>query len=139
MAINTSKTAYQTFSLAHHSINPHLTYKDTPLEQINESTYLGVTFDTGLTWKNHIAKIAERASNRPNVLKRLAGGLRGSARPTLNTTNKMFVQPVMQLHCSETLVTASEANLKSLKKTHNQTLRLKSTPIDALLLQFVHV
>nr|CUU99453.1 hypothetical transcript [Hymenolepis microstoma] len=106
MVINTSKTACQTFLLAHHSINPHLIYKHTPLKQTNESTYLGVTFDTKLTWKNHIAKIAERASNRLNVLKRLAGGsLWGSARSTLNTTYKMFGQPII-LYCCETLDTA---------------------------------
>nr|CUU00323.1 hypothetical transcript [Hymenolepis microstoma] len=43
------------------------------------------------------------------------------------------------LYCCETLVTAPEAMLKPLEKTHNQTLRLitgeiKLTPIDAMLL-----
>nr|CDS31062.1 hypothetical protein HmN_000048500 [Hymenolepis microstoma] len=47
-------------------------YKDTPPEQTNEFAYLGVTFGTKLTWKNHIAKIAERVSNRLKVLKRFA-------------------------------------------------------------------
>nr|CUU99647.1 hypothetical transcript [Hymenolepis microstoma] len=88
-------------------------YKDAPLEQTNESAYLGVTFDTKLTEKNHITKIAERAFNRLNVLKRLTGSPWGSARSTPNTTYKMFVQPIM-LYCCETLVTASEAILKTL-------------------------
>nr|CDS29143.1 hypothetical protein HmN_000220100 [Hymenolepis microstoma] len=107
-------------------------YKDTPLEQINEFTYLGMTFDTKLTWKHHIAKIAERASNRLKVLKHPAGSA------TLNTTYKMFVQPIM-LYCCDTLVTASEAILKPLEKMHNQawgliTRGIKSTPIDAMFL-----
>nr|CDS29882.1 pol protein [Hymenolepis microstoma]CUU98439.1 pol protein [Hymenolepis microstoma] len=91
---------------------------DTPLEQTNESTYLGVTFDTKLTWKNLIAKIAERVSNRLNVLKRLAGSIWGCAHSTLNTTNKMFVQLTM-LYCCETLVAASVAILKPLEKSYN--------------------
>lgn len=76
-------------------INPHLMYKDTFLEQTNESTYLGMTLDTKLSWKNHTARIAERASNRLNLLKRLAGSIWGCACSTLNTTYKMFVQKIM--------------------------------------------
>nr|CDS31402.2 sodium and chloride dependent glycine [Hymenolepis microstoma] len=64
-------------------------HKDTPLEQINEFTYLRMAFDTRLSWKNHIAKIAEGASKRLNLLKLLAGSLWSSARSTLNTTYKM--------------------------------------------------
>nr|CDS33133.1 hypothetical protein HmN_000486900 [Hymenolepis microstoma] len=74
-----------------------------------------------------------RLHNRP------AGSLWGSVRSTLSTTYKMFVQPRMQLYCCKTLVTTTEAILKTLEKTHNQALRLitggiKSTPIDAMLL-----
>ncbi|VDO01598.1 unnamed protein product, partial [Rodentolepis nana] len=84
-----------------------------------------MTFDTKLTWKSHIAKIAERVPNRLNVLKRLAG-------------SKMFIQPIM-LYCCEPLITATEVTLKPLEKAHNQALRLitgviKSTPIDAMIL-----
>ncbi|VDO15826.1 unnamed protein product, partial [Rodentolepis nana] len=112
-------------------------YKDTTIEKTNEFTYLGMTFDTKLTWKNHIAKIAERVSNRLNVLKRLAGSLWGCASSTLDTTYKMFIQPIM-LCCCEPLITATEVILKPLEKAHNQALRLitgeiKSTPIDAML------
>ncbi|VDO09805.1 unnamed protein product [Rodentolepis nana] len=97
-----------------------------------------MTFDTKLTWKSHIAKIAERVSNRLNVLKRHAGSVWGCARSTLNTTYKMFIQPIM-LYCCEPLITATEVTLKPLEKAHNQALRLitrgiKSTPIDAMLL-----
>ncbi|VDN96994.1 unnamed protein product [Rodentolepis nana] len=89
MVINTAKTAFQTFSLAHHSINPLLRYKDTTLEKTNEFTYLGMAFNTKLTWKSRIAKIAERISNRLNVLKRLASSVWDCARSTLNTTCKI--------------------------------------------------
>ncbi|VDO01558.1 unnamed protein product, partial [Rodentolepis nana] len=97
-----------------------------------------MNFDTKLTWKSHLAKIAERVSNRLNVLKRLAGSVWGCARSTLNTTYKMFIQPIM-LYCCEPLITATEVTLKPLEKAHNQALRLitggiKSTPIDAMLL-----
>ncbi|VDO11948.1 unnamed protein product, partial [Rodentolepis nana] len=117
---------------------PLLRYKDTNLEKINEFTFLGTMFDTKLTWKRHIAKIEERVSNRLNELKRLAGCVWGCARSTLNTTYKMFIQPIM-LYCCEPLIAATEVTLKPLEKAQNQALQLitggmKSTPIDAMLL-----
>ncbi|VDO05652.1 unnamed protein product [Rodentolepis nana] len=138
MVITTAKIAFQTFALAYHSIKPLLVYKDTTLVKANEFTYLRMTFDTKLTWKSHIAEIAERVSNRLNVLNRLAGSVWGCARSTLNTTYKMFIQPMM-LYCCEPLITATEEILKPLEKAHNQALRLitggiKSTHIDAILL-----
>jgi len=57
MKINTSKTAFQSFSLAHKTIHPRLRYKGTALSQTNEFRYLGVTFDK-LNWKNHMDNIA---------------------------------------------------------------------------------
>jgi len=51
MKINTSKTAFQVFSLADKTIHPRLRYK--ALSQSNEFRYLGVTFDNKLNWKNH--------------------------------------------------------------------------------------
>ncbi|VDO11957.1 unnamed protein product [Rodentolepis nana] len=89
-------------------------YKDTTLEKTKEFTYLGMMFGTKLTrvW--------------------------GCGRSTLNTTYKIFIQPIM-LHCYESLIKATEVTLKPLEKAHNQALRLitggiKSTPIDAILL-----
>uniref|UniRef100_A0A0R3TX41 Tick transposon n=1 Tax=Rodentolepis nana TaxID=102285 RepID=A0A0R3TX41_RODNA len=98
----------------------------------NEFTYLGMTFDTKLTWESHAAKVAERVSKRLNVLKRLAGSIWRCARSTLNTIYKMFVQPIM-LSCYVPLTTASEVIRKPLENAHNQALRLitggiKSTP-----------
>jgi hypothetical protein len=62
--INTSKTAFQSFSLAHKTIHPRLKYKGAALSQSNEFKYLGVTFDNKLNWKTHVDKIATRVSKR---------------------------------------------------------------------------
>ena len=50
MKINTSKTAFQHFSLAHKTVHPNLRYKGIALYQSNEFMYLGVIFDK-LNWK----------------------------------------------------------------------------------------
>ena len=73
MKINTAKTVFQSFSLAHKSIHPRLSYKGAALFQSNEFKYLGVTFDKKLNLKNHVDKIALRVSKSINFLKRLAG------------------------------------------------------------------
>jgi len=69
MKISTSKTAFQSFSLAHKTIHPRLKYEGEALSQSNEFKYLGVTFDNKLNWKNHVDKFASRVSKRINVLK----------------------------------------------------------------------
>ena len=72
--INTSETAFQSFSLAHKTIHPRLRYKGTALSQSNEIKYFGVTFDNKLNWKkNQMDKISSRVSKSINLLKRLAG------------------------------------------------------------------
>jgi hypothetical protein len=72
MKINTSETAFQSFSLAHKTIHPRLRNKGAALSQSNEFKYLGVTFDK-LNWKNHVDKIASQVSKHITVLKCLTG------------------------------------------------------------------
>ena len=88
MNVNTSKTAFQSFSVAHKTIRPRLRYKGTTLFQSNEFRYLGVTFDIKLNWKNHVDKIALRVSKRITVLKSLAGSKWGCARSNLKLSIK---------------------------------------------------
>jgi len=49
--------AFRSFSLSHQSINRDLEYKEClSLKWVNEYTYLGMTFDSIWTWKNHTSK-----------------------------------------------------------------------------------
>lgn len=137
MKINISKTAFQSFSLAHKTIHPRLRYKGAALSQSNELKYLGVTFDNKLNWKKHMDKVTLRVSKRINVLKRLAGSKWGCAWSTLNLTYQKYILPVITYSC-ESPVTAQPHTLQVLQHAQNQTLRLitgavKTTPIDAML------
>jgi hypothetical protein len=95
MKINISKTAFQSFSLAHKTIHPRLRYKGRALSQSNEFKYLDVTLDNKLNWKNHVDKIASRVSKRINVLKRPAGSKSGCARSTLNFAYQKYILPAI--------------------------------------------
>ena len=115
MKINTSKTAFQSFSLAHKTIHPRLKHKGTALSQ---SKYLGVNFDKKLNWKNHEDKIASQVSKRINVLKRLAGCKWGWARSTLNLTYQKYILPVIT-YSSTTYTQSAGAHSKPSSKTDN--------------------
>jgi hypothetical protein len=136
MKINTSKTAFQSFSLAHKTIHPRLKYKGEALSQSNEFKYLGVTFDNKLNWKNHVDEVASRVSKCINVLKRLAGSKWGCARSTLNLTYQKYILPIIT-YSRESPVTAQQHTFQVLEQAQNQALRLitgavKTTPIDAM-------
>ena len=138
MKVNITKTSCQTFSLCHKDIKPAITYNNAPLEHVSKYKYLGVTFDTKLTWKDHIADITARARGRLNILKRLAGTKWGCATSTLNSTYKTYVKPVMK-YCCGALITAPQQKIMKLEHLHNQAMRMitgtvKPTPITSLLL-----
>jgi len=137
MKINTSKTAFQSFPLAHKTIHPRLRYKGAALSQSNEFKYPGVTFDNKLNWKIHVDKVASRVSKRINVPKQLAGSKWGCAQSTLNLTYQKYILTVITYSC-EPLITAEPHTLQVLEHAQNQALRpitgaVKTTPIDAML------
>ena len=123
MKINTSKTAFQSFSLVQKTIHPRLKYEGEALSQSNEFKYLGVTFYNKLNWKNHVNKVASRVSKRINVLKRLAGSKWGCARSTLNLTYHKYILPVITYSC-QPLIAAQQHTLQVLECAQNQALRL---------------
>ena len=121
MTINTSKTTCQTFSLCQKEIKPSINLNNTPLDHVTKYKYLGVTFDTKLTWKEHIADITARSHRRLNVLKRLAGTKWGSATSTLNLTYRIFVKPVIK-YCCGPLITASSQHIQKIEVLKNQAM-----------------
>ncbi|VDN99169.1 unnamed protein product [Rodentolepis nana] len=102
---------------ARHSINLLLRYKDTTIEKTYEFTYLGMTFDTKLKWKSHIAKMAERTSNRLNVLKRLAGG-NGEDPPDVKPTGGNGEDPSDSLQEKMEKTHLIRCSKEEMEKTH---------------------
>jgi hypothetical protein len=82
MKTNTSKTAFQAFSLSYKTIYPWLRFKGTALFQSNKFKYLSVTSHNKLNWKNHVDKISSTVSKEINMLKRLAQGKWGCTQST---------------------------------------------------------
>ncbi|KAI5754580.1 hypothetical protein M8J77_009716 [Diaphorina citri] len=136
MSVNEDKTKFQVFSLARTPIEIEIRYNGKNLERTDEAKYLGVTFDSKLTFNKHVEKTSEKATKKLRLLKRLSGTKWGSSRSTLNTTYNMYVKPTIT-YCSEVLITANKSNKKKIEKIQNEALRLvtgavKSTPISAM-------
>ena len=50
-----------------------LTLDDTPLKIEEQQTYLGVTFDKRMTWKQYITSAEAKARRKMNIMRKLAG------------------------------------------------------------------
>lgn len=133
MKINIQKTNYQLFSLRKKPLSITLKLEGDLLNETHEAKYLGITFDTKLTWKKHIENICTKIETKLPLLKRLAGKKWGCSTQTLNTFYQMYMKPILQ-YCEEILITT---NVEKLNKLQNQILRLitgavKTTPITAM-------
>ena len=57
--------------------------------------YLGITFDSHLTWRPHLKELAKKARRRLNLLKRLTGTTWGPRPDTILNTYKVFLRPLL--------------------------------------------
>ena len=64
LALTISKTNYILFHSSKLKPNQSLRIKidDTPIKQVDSTKYLGVTFDSNLTWKSHINELCLKLS-----------------------------------------------------------------------------
>lgn len=136
MEINAQKTFYQVFSLCHSEPKVALKIGGEVIQQNEHPKYLGIYMDKKLNWQTHINKTAEKAKNRLNILKRLAGSKWGCSRTVLRNTYKTYIRPVLT-YGSEALVTAAATNINKLEIVQNQALRIitggvKSTPLVSM-------
>ena len=88
----------------------------------NQATFLGVVFDSYLTWEPQTANIVSKAYSRLNLL-RIVSGLSRSPNPTLLVKlYKSIILPVFE-YCSITIVSAAECHMEKLQVMQNQALR----------------
>src|SRR4051812_35351934 len=108
MVISLEKTKYQMFSMSNIETVISLKIGSNELTESTNQTYLGVTLDRRLTFKNHSLQQAEKARNRLKILKRLAGSTWGTSISTLIITYKLYVLPVLTFG-EELMICASDS------------------------------
>ncbi|BFZ07875.1 hypothetical protein BsWGS_10914 [Bradybaena similaris] len=137
VTINLEKTSTSLFTLSPKDTVPNLYLGNILIKEENYPTYLGVTFDRRLTWKQQIENAVGKARRRLGLLRKLAGTSWGANEQTLKKVYNGVVRPHLE-YCSAAWATSANTHLKSLDKVNNQALRvitgaMKSTPILEML------
>ena len=134
--INFRKTTYTIFSLSTEEQKATLHINGQTLLAEDNPTYLGVTFDKRLTWKQQTEKAEARAKVRLALMKKLAGTTWGADTVTLKRLYTGRVRPVLEYGMTACGTTA-KSNFDRVSKVQNQATRIitgamKSTPIMEL-------
>ena len=89
----------------------------------NEATYLGVIFDTRLTWEHQIKKMSDRAYSRLNLLRAMASMSRKHNPVTLSLLYNSIIRSIFE-YSSVCIVSAANVHLQKLQKIQNEALRI---------------
>ena len=123
--INTSKSQVVVFTkcVTHRRIAVNLKMFGQILPTSNEATYLGVIFDSRLTWEHQISKMCERSYTRLNLIRAMAG-LSKKHNPNLllqlyNSTIRSIFE-----YSSICIVSAAQSHLNKLQLIQNEALRI---------------
>ena len=134
--INPRKTTYTIFSLSTKEQKATLYINGQTLLAEDNPTYLGVTFDKRLTWKQQTEKAEASAKERLALMKKLACTTREADTVTLKRLYTGRVRPVLEYGMTAWGTTA-KSKFDRVSKVQNKATRIitgamKSTPIMEL-------
>jgi ribonuclease HI len=133
VSINTDKCSKTLFTLSPKQKAGDIKIGEELLREDKQPTYLGVTFDDKLTWKEHINKATTKARRKLAILRKLSGTTWGANGNILRKVYQQGIRPHLE-YGSAAWCPASNTTLQELNKVQNQGLRIilgamKSTPI----------
>ena len=136
VTINREKTTPTLFTLSPKTQSVKLTMDDINIAMEDQQTYLGVTFDKRLTWKQHIITAEAKARRKLNIMRKLAGTKWGANEKVLKSVYEGNVRTNLE-YGSSAWMTAAKSHHQTLDKVQNQALRIitgamKSTPIASM-------
>ena len=113
-----------------------LNFNNTPLNIVDKVKFLGIIFDSKLTWQHHIQYIVDKCKTRVNLLKCFSGMAWGPGKDTLCHIYKALIRSRIDYGC-QIYATASKTQLHKLDLIQNLCLKictraLKGTPISSL-------
>jgi hypothetical protein len=104
-----------------HGGYPSIKIKGVKLKYGDSAKYLGVTWDKGVTWKNHIKQVVSTANKRVGILSFMSKQNHGLNQKIMITLYKTLVRPILE-YASEIWGDASPTNLKKLDSVQHQAL-----------------
>ena len=119
------------------SLHPAVFVNGTQLPLNKTPKILGVVHDTMYTFSHHCKYVADRARQRNNVLKAMAGATWGQDKETLQMTYRAIGKPLIEYAAPAWSPTIGDTSLKKLQVVENEALRIatgchRMTPIDHL-------
>ena len=136
VTINASKTTYTVFTLSTKNMTAKLILDGQRLPPEDNPTYLGVTFDKRLTWREQTEKTEARAKVRLALMKKLTSTSWGADAKVLKKLYVGRVRPTLEYGVTA-WGTAAKSNFEKVSKVQNQATRtitgaMRSTPIQEL-------
>lgn len=133
---STSKTYSIFFSRSRQGPPPPVLLYDSPIPSRSSGKFLGLVFDSRLTWRDHILSLKTAALRRLNFLKTLSHLSWGADRKTLLHLHVTLVLSLLDYGC-HVYSSASPTLLRLLDPVHHQGLRLalgafRSSPVESL-------
>ena len=115
---------------------PPLTLYGIPLQYRSSGKFLGLLFDSRLTWKEHILSLKNTTSRRLRLLQTLSHVSWGADRKTLLYLHTTLILSTLDYGC-HIYSSASDSLLKLLDPLHHLALRLalgafRSSPVESL-------
>ena len=137
--ISKNKTVAMHFCPDKKCMDPVLKLDNDPIQFVKEAKFLGLIWDTKLTFEPHIKYLKARCQKSLNVLKVLSRTEWGADQTTLLKLYRSLVRSKLDYGC---LVygSASKTALAKLDPVHNQGLRLslwafRSSPVESLYVE----
>jgi hypothetical protein len=93
------------------------------IEIVESHKFLGVNFDSKLTWDKHIDSIVVRSKQRCNLLRCLSGTYWGADMHSLLMLYRTYIRPIIDYGCI-IYQTASKSQLSKLDRIQAQALRI---------------
>ena len=126
LLISAPKSTVTLFSPDPHQAktHPRILIEDSQLALVQCPKILGVYLDTSLSFNKHSGYVAERVSNRNNILKALAGTSWGQQKETLLMTYKAVGRSIINYAAPVWSTNLRDTNYRSIQYTQNEALRI---------------
>ncbi|XP_046684667.1 uncharacterized protein LOC124370426 [Homalodisca vitripennis] len=136
-SFSTSKTQCITFSRLRNYLEPTLTLNRSRITSSRNVRFLGLTFDSRLTWIPHLKSLKAKCLQRLNMLRVLTGTKWGADRTCMLRFYKAFVRSCLD-YGSQVYSSARPSALGMLDSIHHSAIRLatgafRSSPSSSLL------
>ena len=118
--------------------DPNISLNNKTLPIVDRYKFLGVIFDSYMTWKYHITYTKTKCRKALNLLKKLSHTTWGADRKTLRTLYRATVLPILD-YGSQVYGSATASILSRLNPIHNEGTRLISGAFRSSPISSIHV